>query len=116
MHQIAPRLEDPAPALGRLAWIHREEGNKDQALAEMKALLADVPSYRWGWSVLMAWLEEDKDLDEARTLLRAIPPEVRTDIRFGSSGFLLLEKTGLSTTQLDSEWNSLLSDFPKNCP
>ncbi len=113
MHQIGPRLEDPAHALGRLAWIHREEGKKDQALAEMKALLADVPSYRWGWSVIMAWLDEDKDLDEARTLLRVIPPEVRTDIRFRQKRLLLLEKTGLSTTQLDSEWNSLLSDFPE---
>ncbi len=113
MHQIGPRLEDPAPALGRLAWVHREEGKKDQALAEMKVLLADVPSYRWGWSVLMAWLEEDKDLDEARTLLRVIPPEVRTDISFRQKRLLLLEKTGLSTAQLDSEWNSLLSDFPE---
>ncbi|MCU1332012.1 MAG: hypothetical protein JWM08_1004 [Candidatus Angelobacter sp.] len=116
MHQIAPRLEDPAPALGRLAWIHREEGKRDQALAEMTALLAEVPSYSWGWSVLMTWLEEDKDWGETRTLLGAIPPEVRTDLRFRQKRLLLLEKAGLGTAQVDSEWNTLLSDFPEEVP
>lgn len=116
MHRIAPRLEDPAPALGRLAWIHREEGKKDQALAEMTALLADVPSYSWGWSVFMAWLEEDKDWDQTRTLLRTIPPEVRTDLRFRQKRLLLLEKSGTGAAQLDSEWNTLLSDFPEELP
>ena len=116
MHQIAPRLEDPAPALGRIAWIHREEGKKDQALAEMTALLADVPSYSWGWSVLMGWLEDDKDWGETRTLLRAIPPEVRTDLRFRQKRLLLLEKAGLGMAQVDSEWNTLLQDFPEEAP
>jgi tetratricopeptide (TPR) repeat protein len=42
MHKIVNRLDNPSPALGRVAWIHRQEGKKRQALTEMIALMTDV--------------------------------------------------------------------------
>jgi predicted Zn-dependent protease len=116
MHKIVNRLDDPAPALGRLAWIHREEGKKEQALAEMMALMSDNPSYRWGWGVFIAWLEEDKDWGTVRQFLAEVPPEVRTDVRFRQKRLLLIEKAGSSDAKVDAEWEALLSDFPEEMP
>jgi predicted Zn-dependent protease len=116
MHKIASRLDDPSPALGRLAWIHREEGKKEQALAEMMALMSNDPSYRWGWNVFIAWLEEDKDWGTVRQFLAQVPPEVRTDVRFRQKRLLLIEKAGFSDDKVDAEWKALLNDFPEEMP
>jgi predicted Zn-dependent protease len=116
MHQIVNRLDDPSPALGRVAWIHREEGKKRQALTEMTALMTDFPSYRWGWNVFIAWLEEDKEWGTARQFLAEIPPEVRTDVRFCQKRLLLLDKAGFTDDKLNSEWTALLADFPEEIP
>lgn len=116
MHKIVNRLDDPSPALGRLAWIHRQEGKKRQALIEITALMTDAPSYRWGWNVFIAWLEEDKEWGTARQFLAEIPPEVRTDVHFCQKRLLLLEKAGFTDAKLDSEWSTLLADFPEEIP
>lgn len=116
MHKIVNRLDDPSPPLGRLAWIHREEGKKSQALAELTALMTDWPSYRWGWNVLITWLEEDKEWGTARQLLSEIPQEVRTDLRFRQKRLQLMDKAGFTDARLDSEWIALLSDFPEDTP
>jgi predicted Zn-dependent protease len=116
MHKIVNRLDDPSSALGRLAWIHRQEGKKHQALAELTALMTDSPSYRWGWNVLIAWLEEDKEWGTARQLLTDVPPEVRTDVWFRQKRLQLMDKAGFTDAKLDSEWKTLLSDFPEEAP
>jgi predicted Zn-dependent protease len=116
MHKIVKRLDNPSPALGRLAWIHRQEGKKEQALAEITALMTDAPSYRWGWNVFIAWLEEDRDWGTARQFLAEVPPEVRTDVHLCQKRLLLMEKAGLTDGTLDAEWSTLLADFPEEIP
>jgi tetratricopeptide (TPR) repeat protein len=116
MRRIAERLRDPSPARGRLAWIHRERGDKQGAREEMVAVLREVPWYGWGWNVLMGWLTEDKSWAEARSILRMIPTELRTNTQFRWQRLLVLEKAGLPATELDLEWESLLRDFPEEVP
>jgi tetratricopeptide (TPR) repeat protein len=113
MRRIQDRLSDPSPAMGRLAWIRRAKGDKQGARVEMAALLRDMPWYGWGWSVLIDWLTEDKAWEEARGLLATVLPEVRTNIQFRRQRLMVLEKAGLPAAELDSEWNSLLQDFPE---
>lgn len=113
MRGICERLSDPSPAMGRLAWIHWAKGDRSGARAEMTALLHEMPSYGWGWNVLMEWLTEDKSWEEARSVLRETPLELRTNTQFRRQRLRLLEKAGLPAAELDSEWASLLQDFPE---
>ncbi|PYT10518.1 MAG: hypothetical protein DMG59_28650, partial [Acidobacteria bacterium] len=65
--RILPRMSDPSPARGRLAWIHRQRGRKEEALEEMAASATAAPWALWGWDVLMDWLREDRKWEMART-------------------------------------------------
>jgi cellulose synthase operon protein C len=116
MRRIRERLSDPSPAMGRLAWIRRAKGDKQGARGEMAALLREMPWYAWGWSVLIEWLTEDKAWEETRNLLGTVRPEVRTNTQFRRQRLVLLEKAGLPVAELDSEWSSLLQDFPEEVP
>ena len=113
MLNIRPRMGDPSPALGRLAWIHRQQGKKYEALEEMSLAVRAHPWYVWGWSVLIDWLVEDKAWEQARELLGEIPEQLRTNPKFRRERLVALEKTGLPLPELDAEWNGLLHDFPE---
>jgi tetratricopeptide (TPR) repeat protein len=116
MGRIRQRLGDPSPAMGRLAWIHRAKGDKQGAREEMAGVLREMPWYGWGWSALIEWLTEDKAWGEARSVLGTIPPERRTNTQFRRQRLMMLEKAGLPQAELDSEWSSLLQDFPEEVP
>ena len=116
MLQIRDRLSDPSPAMGRLAWIHRERGDRSAAREEMASVLSATPWYTWGWTVLIDWLAEDKAWNETRSILGSIPPELATNLQFRRQRLDLLEKAGLSVADLNSEWDSLLHDFPEDIP
>jgi cellulose synthase operon protein C len=116
MRRIRERLSDPSPAMGRLAWIRRAKGDKQGARGEMADLLREMPWYGWGWGVLIAWLTEDQAWGEARSVLGAVRPELRTNTQFRRQRLVVLEKAGLPGAELDSEWNSLLQDFPEELP
>jgi len=114
MRKIQKALSDPSPALGRLAWITREKGDKSAAREEMAGVLRATPWYQWGWKVMMDWLVEDKAWIQTRDILGPLVPELKTDVYFRRHRLLLLEKTALPKSELDSEWNSLLLDFPED--
>lgn len=115
MAAIMASLGDPSPAQGRIAWIHRRGGNKaNDVRQEMASILRATPWYTWGWLVLMDWLIEDKAWDGARDVLGTIPPELRTNTQFRRQRLVTLEHAGLSNATLDSEWDSLLYDFPED--
>ncbi len=114
VQNVGKRMCDPSPARGRLAWIHREQGQKQAAFEEMVAALRAAPWYQWGWNVLMAWLTEDKAWDRAKSLLSTIPSEIRTNPHLLKERLLLLAKAGLGETELDAEWSQLLRDFSED--
>jgi tetratricopeptide (TPR) repeat protein len=116
MQNIQPRLSDSSPALGRLAWIHRQKGNKPEALEEMASVVGAYPWYLWGRSLLVEWLVEDQAWEQARELLGKIPEELRTNPQFRRQRLVVLEKAGLPVDELDVEWNVLLLDFPEELP
>jgi hypothetical protein len=64
----------------------------------------------------MDWFVEDKAWGEAKRVLGTIPHELRNHTQFRRQRLLTLEKAGLSTAELDSEWESLLQDFPEDVP
>lgn len=113
MRRIRERLSDPSPAMGRLAWIHRAKGEKQAAREEMVALLREMPWYGWGWGTLIEWFTEDEAWQQARTVLSVVRPELRTNTQFRRQRLVVLEKAGLPPAELDSEWTSLLQDFPE---
>jgi tetratricopeptide (TPR) repeat protein len=114
IRQVRSRLGDYFPAQGRLAWIHREQGLRREALDELAALVEAAPWYLWGWRVLMGWLVEDQAWEKARNLLGAIPPELQTVTQFRRQRLEVLEQAGLAAEKLDQEWSSLLHDFPED--
>jgi len=116
MRLILPRLADPSPAQGRLAWIHRQEGRKAEALEEIVSALRAAPWYRWGWSVAMDWLVEDQAWEKARGLLCPDTPELRTDTLFRGKRVAVLAQAGLPTGEVEGEWSKLLRDFPEDVP
>ncbi|MBX9624652.1 MAG: hypothetical protein K2X82_12665, partial [Gemmataceae bacterium] len=52
-------LGEPLPAelRGRVAWIEAKRGDRAKAIATMKAVVADFPSYVLGWRQLAAWYD-----------------------------------------------------------
>lgn len=112
MREIEPRMPDPSPARGRLAWVLRSQGRGDEAIRLLEAEVSAAPWYEWGWSVLMAWLEEDKAWELARQLLRHVPEQMATNVLFRQHRLLLLGKAGAERARLDAEWVQLQQDFP----
>jgi len=113
MLHIRTRIGNPAPAQGRLAWIHRQQGKTREALEEMSSAVRSQPWYVWGWNVLIDWLVEDRAWGQARELLGKIPEELRTNPQFRRQRLVVLEKAGLPVAELDAEWSGLLHDFPE---
>ncbi|HTT19509.1 MAG TPA: tetratricopeptide repeat protein [Candidatus Sulfotelmatobacter sp.] len=113
MLHIRRRLGDSSPAQGRLAWIQRQQGKKQEGRNEMASVVRAHPWYLGGWAQLMDWLLEDKAWDQARELLARVPEEVRTDPRFRRQRLVVLQSAGLPVSELDAEWTELLSDFPE---
>jgi tetratricopeptide (TPR) repeat protein len=105
-------LTDPSPALGRLAWLTRAEGNKDSARAEMVEVVQKFPLYRWGWWQLLDWLEEDEAWEQSRTVLAEVHPAAAADPLFTARRLTLLELAGTPRDQLDPQWERALHDFP----
>ncbi|HWC19964.1 MAG TPA: tetratricopeptide repeat protein, partial [Terriglobales bacterium] len=116
MNDIAPRLPNPYPAQGRIAWIRRCEGKRSEALEQMSSIVKAAPWYSWGWSIVISWLREDQAWEKARALLASPPEEMRTDTEFRRNRLSLLAEAGVPAQQLDIEWNSLLNDFPEDIP
>ena len=116
MHNIQPRLCDPSPPQGRLAWIHRQQGKRREALEEIVSTVRNFPWYQWGWSLLMEWLIEDQAWRLTHELLDVIPPEVLTVRTFRRQRLAVLEHAGLAVEELDAEWRKLLHDFPEDLP
>lgn len=114
LRDIEKRMSDPCPALGRLAWIKRIQGQRRDAVDDLAKVVTASPWYSWGWNVLIGWLEEDQEWEQTRQLLQDIPPQMFTNTSFRLQRLLLLEKAGLDRTQLDTEWENLLRDFPED--
>jgi cellulose synthase operon protein C len=116
MQNIRPRLADSSPAQGRLAWVHRQQGKKQEARDEIASAVRAYPWFLWGWSLLVDWLVEDQAWQQARELLGKIPEELRTNPQFRKQRLVVLEKAGLPASELDAEWSGLLRDFPEETP
>ena len=114
IRNVEPRLGDPSPALGRLAWIKRAQGHKQESISELADVVRTTPWYSWGWTVLIEWLEEDKDWARTQELLQEIPPPMFSNTQFRLRRLLLLEQAGTNRNQLDEEWRDLLKDFPED--
>ena len=52
-------LGEPVPVelRGRVAWIEAKRGDRAKAIAAMRAVVADFPSYVLGWRQLAAWYD-----------------------------------------------------------
>jgi tetratricopeptide (TPR) repeat protein len=116
VESIEPHMSDPAPALGRLAWVKRKSGQKEQAYIELKTLLGKEPWYTWGWNQLLTWLEDDKDGYRAKDLLFSVPAQMMSDVAFRQRRLRLLEMAKIDTRAIDAEWEVLLAEFPENVP
>jgi len=114
--KIENRLGDPAPARGRIAWVHRQRAQKREALDELVALVKRSPWYDWGWHVLFDWILEDQAWDDARSLLAQVTPELSTDLPIRQRRLEVMQRAGFEVKALDEEWNSLLHDFPEDLP
>jgi len=116
LREVEIRLCDPSPALGRLAWIRRSKGERRDAVEDMMSLLSKFPWYGWGWGVLLDWFNQDKSWDNASRFLADIVPEQRTNTRFRQQRLEVLAQAGTKPEVLDTEWDSLLHDFPEEMP
>ena len=101
---------------GRKAWIRREAGEKKEAARDLAQVLKDFPGYPWGWNVLLAWIEEDRDWELAKTLLGPLPAQMLSDVSFRLKRLQVLEKAKADAASIDAEWAQLLDDFPENVP
>ncbi len=116
LRAIEPDLPDPSPALGRLAWLDRRNGNLPAATEALAAVVRAAPWYTWGWGRLLDWLEQDKSWKLARELLDTVPAPMLTEVEFRQKRLHLLSKAGVPDSTLDPEWDELLRDFPRDIP
>jgi tetratricopeptide (TPR) repeat protein len=63
----APILGSRPPLIlrGRAAWLEAARGRRDAAIARMRRVLEEAPSYTWGWSQLATWSADAGDHDPA---------------------------------------------------
>ncbi len=116
IRRIAPRLSDPCPAHGRLAWLLRQRGEKSKAREKMAQTLLAAPWYRWGWTQLLAWIVEDQAWSDVPRLLGEVPAALSADLDFRRKRLEVLGKAQTGVAKLDQEWQDLLRNFPENLP
>ena len=81
-------------ARGRMAWIARVRGQSAASLDMIAAVLADNPSYSWGWARLCDWLQADQDWKRARKLLEVAPEVMLDDVEFQARRLEILGEAG----------------------
>ncbi|HEX5283886.1 MAG TPA: tetratricopeptide repeat protein [Bryocella sp.] len=116
LSDVELRMTNPSQVQGRRAWIRRQSGGRRQAVTELGDVLERFPGYAWGWSLLLDWLEEDKEWDLSKKLLGSVPPQMIADLAFRRRRLQLLEKARAEASSLDPEWSQLLDDFPEDVP
>lgn len=112
MEEILPLLADSSPGRGRLAWITWSENRREAAVDEIVAVVQDSPRYLWGWWNLMRWLEAGQMWDRARAVLGEVPAVLLGSAAFRAQRLDLLARAGVTSAELDPEWERLLADFP----
>ena len=111
---VEPKLADPSPARGRIAWVRRQSGEKSQAVTDLAAIVRDTPWYAWGWNLMLAWLEEDKNWQLCEEILETVPSLMLTDVSFRRKRLSLLKQTKVMPAKIDAEWADLIRDFPED--
>jgi tetratricopeptide (TPR) repeat protein len=111
---IEPEMADPSPALGRIAWIKRHSGEQREAAIDLAQVVQNAPWYRWGWDLLLTWLDEDKNWELSSRLLDVVPARMLTDVAFRQKRLQHLEKRKAASSIIDAEWEELLRDFPED--
>lgn len=106
--------EHALTAGGRLAWLHHQRGNPEEALDLMQEVVERNPSYAWGWYQLLGWLEQDSTTGRARGVLATAPKAMMDDPEFRARRLELLAKDGVEPAELDAHWTALLEDFPRH--
>lgn len=67
----------PVRLQGRAAWVTARSGNPQQAIEQMRAVVAEDPRYVWAWNMLADWYREtgrDDDYFEAACTLANLTP------------------------------------------
>jgi len=87
-----PRRWGDAPPLAlraRRAWVLAVQGDLNDAIARMEAIVADEPKYLWGWSELSRWYEaaerHDDALRAARQMAAIAPGNLMTVTRLADA-------------------------------
>ncbi len=62
----------PHDMRGRIAWIRHARGERDDAIAAMRAITDEKPNYLWGWIQLATWLEQADDAAACEMAARAM--------------------------------------------
>ncbi|WP_309387132.1 C39 family peptidase [Cerasicoccus frondis] len=62
----------PYNMIGRQAWVLWESGKRTEAIAKMREVVTQNPSYWWGTSRLAEWLSTDKRGEEALEVAQAM--------------------------------------------
>ena len=57
---------------GRAAWLHAQAGDFDGAIEAMRAVVAEVSRYAWGWRHLCSWLSERERWSDLRAAARSL--------------------------------------------
>src|SRR5690606_12819676 len=69
--------QPPLELRGRAAWIEAQRGRVQEAMAQMRAVLAEDPAYFWGWERLADWCRDygtpKEYLEAANALVRLSP-------------------------------------------
>jgi tetratricopeptide (TPR) repeat protein len=101
-----------AEALSRLAWISREQGERDEAVFEIIRVLEEHPLDQRAWDLFLQWVEEDKSLEQIEKYLDKIPEPLLDKPFFYCRKLVLQQMIGVPDRELDPAWESFLSDFP----
>ena len=70
----------------------------------MLSVLEKWPLYRWGWDVLIDWIEEDEDDDLAARAIGKVPPPLLDDPEFHVRVLVMKGRCGTEPEELDPHW------------
>ncbi|MEO1227689.1 MAG: hypothetical protein AAFZ18_02200 [Myxococcota bacterium] len=112
LEAFLPRASEPEYVLGALAELDDREGQRAQAWQRLEAAFEHEPSYHYGWSLALDWLEDEGDPQRARTMLDRMGPEARKDADLASRRLRVLAGAGAEHEELEPDWLTLLAERP----
>lgn len=110
--RVAANAANAANVALRLAWITRQQGQADEARAQLGVALEQHRLHEEGWLLWMTWVQEDGVSAAAVDALLNWPEPLAHQATLQALRLEILADAGGDAAILEPQWGRLLAEFP----